>query len=96
MPRDPSTRPRLLSETRRKIFDIIGWECALAGEECSGPLEVDHMYGRDWVPRKKGSYERNRRYLKEAKDGLVRALCRYHNETVRPNKGAKPSGKEPF
>lgn len=87
MPRDARTRPRLVQSTRDAIFDIIGRRCALHdvdGEACDGPLQVDHPYGRDWVPREVDSYQRNRRYLREALAGLLRPLCRYHNETVRP------------
>ena len=101
MPSDPRTRPRLVQRTREAIFDLIGRQCAMHdvdGEACDGPLEVDHPLGRDWVPRKVGSYERNRRYLKEALDGLLRPLCKHHNETIRPRARtlADDAGPQPF
>lgn len=89
MPADKKSRSRLTRLTRNKIFELIGDTCALAeedGEHCDGPLEVDHFAGRDWVPKKVSSYQRNRRYLKEALEGKVRALCKWHNKRVRPKR----------
>jgi hypothetical protein len=98
MPSDPRTRPTLVQRTRAVIFEMLGHQCALAevdGESCDGPLEIDHPHGRDWQPRKVSSYNRNRRYLREAQDGLVRLLCRHHNASVKPRPRVE-GAEQPF
>ncbi len=91
MPRDASTRSRLVATIRQRLFDAHGGVCALhdtCGDECDGPLQVDHPWGRDWTPNKVCFYNRWLRYAREHEAGLVRHLCRYHNETIRPRREA--------
>lgn len=98
MPRDPHTRPALVARHRQRLFEMLGGECALCatdGDACDGPLEADHPFGRDWVPREVSSYQRNLRYLREAAEGKLRLLCRHHNQTVRPRKLALTTN-QPF
>lgn len=101
MPRNKTTRTRLTQQARDLVWQLLGHECALQGVddiECDGPLEVDHPHGRDWVPRRVSIYNRWRRYLREARMGLVRPLCKAHNERVRPARGRMPTATtlDPF
>lgn len=82
MPSDSKTRTRLAAITRDRIFDIIGRECAQCGETTG--LEVNHIYGRDYQPKRMSHYNRQRRYLKDALAGEVNALCRECNAAYRP------------
>lgn len=101
MPRSNQTRPRLISLIREQLFADLGHQCSVAeeqGHECDGPLEIDHPFGRDWTPRKVSSYGRWLRYRKEHQQGLIRLLCRYHNEVIRPRPIPAPATllPEPF
>jgi hypothetical protein len=85
-----------VQELRAQLFAMLGGRC----EECDETvnLEIDHPWGRDWVPRKVASYNRNLRYLREAREGKVRLLCHDCNMTIRPVR-AKPAltgAGEPF
>lgn len=70
---------RYLDRMRVQTKAILGGQCALRGPDCSGPLEIDHPGGRWWEPSSVGIVARWRRYLDEARAGLVRLLCRAHN-----------------
>lgn len=83
MPHDSKSRPRLASNLRKQLFNLLGWECSECGAT-DRPLEVDHPWGRDWKPSKMSHYNRNLRYLREAKAGLVRVLCCDCNQRIRP------------
>lgn len=84
MPTNNRTRPALTQRTRDVIFAMLGGCCDECGEVCG--LQVDHPVGRDWSVRKTNSYQRNRRYLKEAQAGLVRLLCADCNNAIRPGR----------
>lgn len=90
MPTDKTTRIRLTDKARLEVWAILGHECALRGVdglECDGPMTVDHPFGRDYKSSKITAYNRWRRYLKEAKQGLIRPLCKAHNDSFRPQRG---------
>lgn len=95
MPTDPKSRPRLIDRIRERIFADLGNECAASDEECDGPLEIDHPFGRDWKPRETGSYNRWLRYRREHEQGLIRLLCKFHNNTIRPRPTAAPASLSP-
>jgi 5-methylcytosine-specific restriction endonuclease McrA len=67
---------------RAKLFELLGRCCAECGDTFQ--LEVNHIYRRDWQPRKLSKYRRNLRYLREAKEQLVNLLCRSCNASYRP------------
>jgi len=73
---------------------LLGDRCALcgAGESASRPLEVDHINGRQWAITRTASHQRLKRYLEEAKKGLLRALCKPCNvrEGNRGNQKWRP------
>ena len=68
---------------KQELFDLLGRECVLCGEDREERLEFDHKFGRDYDPRKLSFRHRMNRYLKEAKDGLLRVLCRDCNLAER-------------
>jgi hypothetical protein len=98
MPADSKSRPRLIARIQQQLFDELGGVCAEADECCSGPLQIDHPHGRDWQPRKVASYNRWLRYRREHQAGLIRLLCTYHNETIRPRplQAAATLAPDPF
>lgn len=99
MPTDASTRRRLVSAIRERIFADLGNECAVAGdheEECSGPLTVDHPNGRSYVPRRLSFYNRWLKYAKEHERGEIRLLCSHHNNILRPRPLAYDPATQPF
>lgn len=95
MPSDSKSRPRLVDRIRAELFADLGGECAEADETCDGPLQIDHPYGRDWHPKRVSSYNRWLRYRREHQQGLIRLLCRYHNEIIRPKPTAAPASLSP-
>lgn len=99
MPRDSKTRPQLIDRIRERLFAELGNECAEASDECDGPLQIDHPYGRaHWArkPHQVNSYQRWLTYQREHEQGLVRLLCRYHNETIRPRANRHDDVDAPF
>jgi hypothetical protein len=82
MSRDPKSRPHLIDRIREQLHSELGGECS----ECRSTtqLEIDHPWGRDWVPRQVSSYQRWLRYRREHQQGLVRLLCKECNERIRP------------
>jgi hypothetical protein len=75
-----------IAKLRAQLHALIGNKCALAHESgCKGPLTADHPNGKKWKSRNLGIETRLRRYIKEAKRGLVRALCYSHNSSRRPS-----------
>ena len=83
-PTTPSAyRMRLADQVRDRIFAIIGQECEECGERVG--LEVNHVYRRDWTPRKVNRYRRALRYWRELQAGVaLTPLCRSCNSTYRP------------
>lgn len=83
----PTTYPRqalLIARIRARLFEELGNACALQDDTCDGPLSIDHPWGRNWTPRALSSYQRWRRYEKEHEAGLIRLLCKSHNDSYRP------------
>lgn len=82
MPRDNSTRSRLAQAHRSALFDMLGRQCVECG--ATSQLEINHIYKREWVPRKIGSYHRQLRYKQEAAMGLLDVRCKACNHDYRP------------
>ena len=83
--RAPGERSRLADQVRTRLFELLGPTCGLCGCDLHGVAwEVNHLYRRDWVPRKRNRYDRNLRYWKEAQQGLVNVLCPDCNCIYRP------------
>lgn len=73
---------------RGKLFEALGPACAECGCSLDGiPWEVNHIYRREWQPRKLSKYRRNLRYWREAQEGLVNLMCRECNLAYRPKPG---------
>lgn len=85
-----------MDKLREEVFQMLGYACTEADDNCDGPLQVDHPYGRSWKPSKLASYNRWLRYRKEAEEGLVRLLCSHHNNSIRPVKKLAERLPEPF
>lgn len=76
-------RMALADKVRARIFDVIGWECEVCGERHG--IEVNHVYQRDWTPRKINKYRRALRYWRELQAGVpLTPLCKTCNGTYRP------------
>lgn len=89
----PSYRRDECARIRAEINEMLGGVCDLCGAEEN--LEVDHPYGRDWQPRKVNRLDRLRRYLREARKGLIRLLCRSCNATDGCKRQHKPKPADP-
>ena len=86
MPTDLKSRSRLANQQKAALIERLGGQCVECGS--TDRLQIDHPYGRDWVPRKVSHYARVRRYLKEEAAGLIRLLCDDCNQRIRPMKQA--------
>lgn len=76
---------------RAIIFEVIGQKCATCG--ATSPLEVNHVFKRDWNPKRLSKYRRNLRYLRELRAGVpLTCLCAACNKEYRP----KPWPEDPF
>lgn len=84
MPTNSKSRPLLVARIRERLFRELGNACAEADDNCDGPLQIDHPFGRDYKPHKLSNYNRWLRYQKEHEASLIRLLCSYHNQTIRP------------
>ena len=70
---------------REHLFEMLGPVCAECGCDLTTTAwEVNHVYRRDWKPRKLSRYRRHLRYLREAKVGDVNLLCSDCNQVYRP------------
>lgn len=67
---------------KQQLIEFLGGRC----EECGAThdLQVNHIYQRDWQPRKLTHYRRVLRYWKEALAGEVNVLCEECNGRYRP------------
>jgi 5-methylcytosine-specific restriction endonuclease McrA len=67
---------------KQQLIEFLGGQC----EECGAThdLQVNHIYQRDWTPRKVTHYRRVLRYWKEALAGDVNLLCEACNAVYRP------------
>lgn len=70
-------RQQVVRQAKEHLRELLGERCAQCGEDCQ--LEVNHIYGRQWTPRKVASHTRWRRYAREAREGLINWLCRACN-----------------
>src|SRR5690349_8209405 len=78
---------------RRLVFALLGGRCAECGS--TRRLQVNHIYERDWEPRRVASYYRWLRYWREAraKPPLVNLLCAGCNRRYEP---LPPPTETPF
>lgn len=74
-----SQRANLL---KAELIKRLGGKCVQCGSETM--LEINHIYGRTWQPRKLTHYRRVLRYRKEAAEGLLNVLCEECNKVYRP------------
>ena len=66
----------------KELISLLGGKCAVEGCD-STDLEINHINGRDWEPRKVGSDTRVSRYWKEYKSGVpLNVLCSHHNSSA--------------
>jgi hypothetical protein len=75
----------LAERIRGELFAMLGPTCA--GCECDLhgiAWEFNHLYRREWSPRKLSRYRRNARYLREAQAGLGDLRCPACNREYRP------------
>lgn len=80
---------------KTRLIESLGGECWACGARVD--LEIDHPNGRDWSVRRAGLTWRVSKYQREAKEGLVRVLCRECNSSNAYNgvELARP-GVNPF
>lgn len=71
---------------KEKIFVIIGRVCAMKSYRCKGDITFDHINGRDYNLKNVGG-NKLKINLQEAKQGLLRPLCLYHNSSQGAKKG---------
>jgi len=92
----------LADRIRAQLFADLGPLCAECGIDLTTTdWQVNHIYKRDWSPRKRSRYQRHLRYRKEAERGLVNLLCKRCNEEVyrpvpMPTEAAPPATLCPF
>lgn len=91
----------LADRIRAELFDMLGCSCQWINEDGSfcgstDQLQINHLFRREWRPRKLSRYRRNLRYRKEAKAGLLNVLCKQHNEVYRPLPMPTASHTDPF
>ena len=78
MPWTPAQKREKYAELRAEIEKLIGPRCAACGSE--GEWDVDHKGGgRTYSARRMNSIARLRRYLEDAKKGIVQRLCKSCN-----------------
>jgi len=66
------------AELRRELLIIeMGGRCQSCGAKQK--LEIDHVNGRDWEPRKVNRWVRIARYWREFHEGKLQLLCRKCN-----------------
>jgi len=71
---------RRARKLRLALVEILGSTCANFDGTCAGGLEIDHVNGRDWEPRKMSSLGRVNRYIREYESGVaLQVLCKSHN-----------------
>lgn len=81
-------------QIRGWIFEIIGRTCA----ECKtteGPMEINHIYKRNWPASRLSLYRRTLHYWKDVQRGLCNCLCASCNanwRAYRPMEEAPPKG----
>lgn len=61
------------------LIVLLGGVCYQRDATCDGPLEVDHINGRNWELRAVNSATRIKRLFVEADEGKLQLLCRHHN-----------------
>ena len=72
------------------IFEIIGRTCAECGET-EGPMEVNHIYRREYAVAKLSFYKRTLRYWKDVQRGCCNCLCASCNANWKP----RPASEAP-
>jgi hypothetical protein len=89
-------RKRRARELRSKLLSQLGGACCLCGAVHA--IQIDHPDGRTYAPSNLSKYNRILRYVREAKLGLVRLLCRKCNakDGRRRQLLAKKDDENPF
>jgi 5-methylcytosine-specific restriction endonuclease McrA len=82
MPRDPRTRSALVQHLRHEVFNLLGHACVSCG--ATHALEINHLFGRSYQPRRMNIYNRWLRYRREAHAGLVDLRCPECNQAYVP------------
>lgn len=67
---------------KQQLIEFLGGRCEQCGE--THDLQINHIYVRDWEPRKVTHYRRVLRYWKEARRHEVNLLCEQCNAVYRP------------
>lgn len=75
---------RRVWQLRVEIYRMIGEACVRCGND--QVIEFDHIHGRDWDIKAVNQLTRTRRYLREARAGLLQPLC-------KPCNGWKSGGR---
>lgn len=77
-PRFVGLRRERLAFARAILIAVLGGVCAWCGSD--DHPEVDHVDGRDWVPRELSATARLQRYFAEFRAGVrLRVLCKRCN-----------------
>ncbi len=79
---DPQRIAARANALRAQLIHDLGGACAECGS--TSDLEINHIYGRSWTPRKLTHYRRVLRYVREAREGLINVLCSECNKRYRP------------
>ena len=66
---------------RLELIKRLGGKCQHCG--ATENLEVNHIYHKEWSPKRVNSAKRLRLYLKEAEEGLVNLLCEDCNKKYK-------------
>ena len=88
--RDKQTAAMYGHERRVELLKLLAPDgcCAKCGRRPRGgvaALQIDHVDGRDWVPRQHNRWTRAARYWREYLAGVrLRALCKKCNGSYRP------------
>lgn len=94
MPNDWRTNSVRADRIRENLIEIYGDTCAGCGTT-DAHLEVNHIYGRDWVIRRLNRYCRFLRYFKEAQQGKINLLCPDCNKRYQPKRNEVAPGSCP-
>ena len=79
-------------KARKRLLTELGGKCVVCG--ATERLHIDHIHGKDWIANKHSQGHRLSIYRREAKQGLLQILCKFHNES-KPKK-RRVTVAEPF
>lgn len=82
----------LADRIRAQLINQLGGKCSECGVvEGEVHLEINHIYGRDWMPSKQSRYHRWLRYRRESNLKLVDLRCPECNQVYRPIRNYDPN-----